>query len=249
MPKKSPIGEVIIDLTEIDSTNNYAMRLLNEGMAEDGVIIRADFQTAGRGQLGNVWQAEESKNLLMSVILDTSDFSLEEQFFLNAATCISIADCLMSQYNLRDVSIKWPNDIYAGNQKIAGILIENNIRGHQWTNAILGIGLNVNQTHFQDLSRATSLQLQAGKTFKVNQVLKAIVKSLNAHMKMLEADPRLVLRTYNHLLMGAGSSISFYRKHQLEEGILLGANEQGLLEVKQGDKTRRFKHKEIELVV
>lgn len=132
---------------------------------------------------------------------------------------------------------------------MAGILIENNIRGHQWTNAILGIGLNVNQTHFQDLARATSLQLQAGKSFKVNQVMKAMLKSLNVHLKGLDSDQAQLLRTYNHLLMGAGTSISFYRKHQLEEGLLLGANQQGLLEVRQGDKVRRFQHKEIELVV
>jgi BirA family biotin operon repressor/biotin-[acetyl-CoA-carboxylase] ligase len=71
MIQNSAFGETIIELNEIDSTNNYAMRLINEGMAEHGLVIKADFQTHGKGQLGNVWIAEESKNLLCSVILDT----------------------------------------------------------------------------------------------------------------------------------------------------------------------------------
>lgn len=247
MPKKSLIGDVIIELTEIDSTNNYAMRLLNEGMADDGVVIRADVQHAGRGQHGNVWQAEESKNLLMSAILSAEGLSLSNQFILNAATCVALADMLMGQYNLPHIQIKWPNDVYAGTRKMAGILIENQIRGHHWTHAIIGIGLNINQTRFKELTRATSMALESGRGFKVNQVLKSLLKNLNLYFAMQRKQPAEVLRLYNQMLMGQGSRITFTHKHELKEGQLLGVDSQGVLQVEVEGKLRKFQHKEIEL--
>lgn len=249
MPKKTHIGDVIIDLTEIDSTNNYAMRLINEGMAEHGVVVRADFQTAGKGQLGNKWQAEESKNLLMSVILDTREFQIENQFYLNAAACLSVADTLMHTYNVRDVSIKWPNDIYAGNRKLAGILIENNIRGNSWSNAIIGIGLNVNQTQFSDLNRATSLALEIDKPVKVSLILKQVLKAFNQYYVLLSTNQESVLQAFNKLLLGVDTLISYTKNYELQQGYLLGVDSYGLLEIKQGNKLKKFKHKEIEQVI
>ena len=140
MLRTSPLGEVLIELSEIDSTNNYAMRLINEGMAEHGMTIRSDFQTTGKGQHGNSWQAEERKNLLFTTILDTKGFQLQDQFLLNAFACLSVADYLMTNADIRNVTIKWPNDIYAGDRKIAGILVEKG-RG-----TVVGIGLNISQT-------------------------------------------------------------------------------------------------------
>lgn len=249
MPKKSPIGDVIIELTDIDSTNNYAMRLLNEGMAEHGLVVRADFQTAGKGQLGNTWLAEESKNLLMSVILDTSELALEKQFYLNAAICLCVADTLMTHYDLRNVSVKWPNDIYAGNLKIAGILIENNIRGTMWTNAVVGIGINVNQTKFKDLTTATSIRIETDKSHKVNQLMRQINRNLNIFMDELHENPESLFESYNQMLMSVGKSIHYKRNFELEHGTLIGVNTQGLLEVEVNGKLKKFKHKEIEWIL
>lgn len=249
MPKKSPIGDVIIELTDIDSTNNYAMRLLNEGMAEHGLVVRADFQTAGKGQLGNTWLAEESKNLLMSVILDTSELAIEKQFYLNAAICLCVADTLMTHYDLRNVTVKWPNDIYAGNLKIAGILIENNIRGTIWSNAVVGIGINLNQMHFQDLTSATSIRLETGKSHKVHQLMRQLNKNLNLFMDRLQDNPESLFQAYNQMLMGVGKTIHFKRNFELEQGHLIGVNNQGLLEVDVNGKLKKYKHKEIEWII
>lgn len=249
MLKNSPLGDVIIELTDIDSTNNYAMHLLNEGMAEHGVVIRADFQTAGKGQLGNLWLADESKNLLMSVILDTSDFKLDQQFYLNAATSLAVAEVLMSNFELRDVCVKWPNDIYAGKKKIAGILIENNIRGTVWTNAILGIGLNVNQVRFPDLNEATSIKKEIHKNVKISQVMRLVLKELDKYLALLVVNPNGVLSSYNKILMDMGKIIFFKRNFELEKGLLKGVNSQGLLEVECGKVTKLFKHKEIQLII
>lgn len=249
MRKTSPIGDVIIELSEIDSTNNYAMKLLNEGMAEAGLCIKADKQTQGKGQLGNIWISEESKNLLFSVILDTEDFVIEKQFYLNAMACISVADLLMNHFEIREISIKWPNDIYAGNKKIAGILIENNIRGNSWTNAVVGIGLNINQTVFPDLNRATSLINETGKAEKVNHVMKLLIKYLNKNYLLLQKDEEQLFKLYNSLLFKIGSKVLYKKKHEILEGILLGVSKMGLLELKTGNLIKGYKHKEVELII
>lgn len=249
MQKTSLIGDVIIELSEIDSTNNYAMRLIDEGMAEHGMTIRADFQTNGKGQLGNVWMAEESKNLLVSIIVDTKAFAIEKQFFLNAITCLSIAEMLMTNYNIPHVSIKWPNDIYAGDKKIAGILIENSLRGSQWTNAVVGIGLNVNQTLFSDLNRATSMLKETNEKQKVNLVLKNLLKLMNKQFVKIITKEDELLKSFNQNLYKLNKEISFKRKNEMYKGIVRGVNVQGELELEVEGKIKRFKHKEIELVL
>ena len=249
MLKGSLIGDVIIELSEIDSTNNYAMRLIDEGMAEHGMIVRADFQTKGKGQLANLWLAEESKNLLISAIIDTREFAIEKQFFLNAATCLSVAEMLMTNYNIPHVSIKWPNDIYAGDKKIAGILIENSLRGSQWTNAVVGIGLNVNQAVFSDLNRATSMFNQTQEKQKVKSVLKNLLKILNKHFLKIGNNEDELFEAFNQNLYKVNKEIAFTKKNELYKGIVKGVNAFGELEVEVAGKLKRYRHKEIELVL
>ena len=249
MLKGSLIGDVIIELSEIDSTNNYAMRLIDEGMAEHGMVVRADFQTKGKGQLANLWLAEESKNLLISAIIDTREFAIEKQFFLNAATCLSVAEMLMTNYNIPHVSIKWPNDIYAGDKKIAGILIENSLRGSQWTNAVVGIGLNVNQAVFSDLNRATSMFNQTQEKQKVKSVLKNLLKILNKHFLKIGNNEDALFEAFNQNLYKVNKEIAFTKKNELYKGIVKGVNAFGELEVEVAGKLKRYRHKEIEMVL
>ena len=249
MHRTSPIGEVLIELSTIDSTNNYAMRLINEGMAEHGLTIRADFQTSGKGQHGNVWQAEESKNLLFTTIIDTQGFQIKNQFLLNTFACLSVAEYLMTIVGIREVSIKWPNDIYAGNKKIAGILIENNIRGTVWNYSIIGIGLNVNQTHFADMNYASSMIIETEKKFKVNLILKGLLKVLNNNFKKYELSEDELLNTYNTMLYKVGKPITFKKNHELYSGVIEGVEHSGLLKLAVNGQMKLFKHKEIELIL
>jgi len=249
MLRTSPLGEVLIELSEIDSTNNYAMRLINEGMAEHGMAVRADFQTHGKGQHGNIWMAEESKNLLFTIILDTKGFEISDQFLLNTFACVSVANFLSDTIELNDVCIKWPNDIYADNKKIAGILIENIIRGSSWTHAVIGIGLNVNQMQFPDMNWATSVSIQSGKTFKLNLVLKQLLKNLNVHFKKYELATDELLIMYNMMLYMRGKEIMFKKNHELYKGVIVGVDRSGLLHILTEGKSKWFKHKEIELLL
>ncbi len=249
MLKTSPIGDLIIELSEIDSTNNYAMRLINEGMAEHGMAILADFQTNGKGQHGNIWQAQESKNLLCSIILDTHGFPLEKQFLLNTMACLAVADTLIQQYLLQDVSIKWPNDIYAGKRKIAGILIENQIRGVSWSHAVIGIGLNINQSNFEDLNRATSILVETKKEFKIKQVNKTLLKWINTYFQKFSQNESELLNYYNQLLMHVGEEINFKKNYEFFKGKLIGVNKDGRIEIEVNSKIKQFQHREIELIL
>ncbi|MBL7772364.1 MAG: biotin--[acetyl-CoA-carboxylase] ligase [Chitinophagaceae bacterium] len=249
MHKSSPIGDVIIELTEIDSTNNYAMRLLNEGMAEHGLVIRADFQTAGRGQQGNTWLSEESKNLLFSIVMDTVRLPVESQFMLNAMTTVSIANLLMTEYHIPDIKIKWPNDVYAGKKKVSGILIENQLRGSTWSNAIIGIGINVNQSNFPDLLRASSILNETGKQQKLKQVLKKFLAIYNENFLTLQTDYHVHFNLYNGLLFNKGQEITFMRNFEMYKGKVIMVNDRGELQLEVNGRIKSFKHKEIEILL
>jgi BirA family biotin operon repressor/biotin-[acetyl-CoA-carboxylase] ligase len=155
----------------------------------------------------------------------------------------------MTNYNIPHVSIKWPNDIYAGDKKIAGILIENSLRGSQWTNAVVGIGLNVNQAVFSDLNRATSLFNQTQEKQKVKSVLKNLLKILNKHFLKIGNDEQALFEAFNQNLYKVNKEIFFTKKNECYKGILKGVNVQGELELEVEGKLKRYKHKEIELVL
>lgn len=249
MQQKSQIGENIIRFHEIDSTNNYAMHLINEGMAEHGMVILSDFQTKGKGQLGNLWISEDGKNLLCSIIIDTKGFAIENQFVLNCMTCVCIAEILMQEYNIPNVSIKWPNDIYAGNRKIAGILIENSLRGNIWTFAILGIGLNVNQMNFQNIQSVTSLKIESKQEIQISELLQFVMKKLNDYFLFFYQKTDSIMQLYNSYLMYRNEVIQFKLNNKIQEGTLYRVNELGQIEMLVDEKLIAFQHKEIQLII
>ncbi len=132
----------IIHIDETDSTNRW----LREQGGEEDVVVWADYQTAGKGQGTNSWESERGKNLTFSVLLHPQDIPANKQFSISML--VSLALCEALGQHIGDLSIKWPNDIYWRNAKIAGILIEHRISGSLIRDSIIGIGLNVNQRHF-----------------------------------------------------------------------------------------------------
>lgn len=155
------IGQSLFFLHEIESTNTYANDLLKNVNPPEGTIVYTDNQTKGRGQRGSAWNSEIAQNITVSVVLKPTFLNLKEHFYLSKITALALYDVLAellpnSQY---DIKIKWPNDILVNRKKIAGILIENSIQQQGLQHSIIGIGLNVNQSNFNDLnSTATSLK-------------------------------------------------------------------------------------------
>jgi BirA family biotin operon repressor/biotin-[acetyl-CoA-carboxylase] ligase len=163
-------------LDKVDSTNSYCMQLAEKGELE-GQVVAAYFQEQGRGQRGNTWESDVSKNLTFSLLLRPVFMKVEEQFAISKVIALSICDWL--KMNEVDARIKWPNDIYVGDKKIAGILIENSFSGSQLDVSVVGIGLNLNQTIFSsDIPNPTSMKLLTGNEFRPEIVLSELMVSI-----------------------------------------------------------------------
>lgn len=151
----------IIRLEETDSTNRYLKQLVREERPEEGSLVIADYQTEGRGQMGNSWYSGRGDNLLFSLLIYPRQLPANESFILSRVTSLALKNLL--DYFTDDIRIKWPNDIYWKDKKIAGILIENDIQGKEIDNTVIGIGLNVNQQIFPvDLANPVSLRQITG---------------------------------------------------------------------------------------
>ena len=165
----------------LESTNQYLQNLLNEGIDIVDNIVVTDYQTSGKGQGKNVWESEDGKNLLFSIALDMSFLKAENQFILTQIVSVTMINVLKNYLPEESLFIKWPNDIYFNDKKIAGILIKNEIKGMMMGTSIIGIGLNVNQTSFDDnLPNPISMKMITGKDFDLDELLSAISYQLSA---------------------------------------------------------------------
>ena len=172
----------------LDSTNQYLQNLLNEGIDIVDNIVVTDYQTSGKGQGKNVWESEDGKNLLFSIALDMSFLKAENQFILTQIVSVTMINVLKNYLPEESLFIKWPNDIYFNDKKIAGILIKNEIKGMMMGTSIIGIGLNVNQTSFdKNLPNPISMKMITGKDFDLDELLSAISYQLSAISYQLSA--------------------------------------------------------------
>jgi BirA family transcriptional regulator, biotin operon repressor / biotin---[acetyl-CoA-carboxylase] ligase len=175
-----------IFLTEVESTNNYANHLVLSKAAEHGTVVLAQHQKMGKGQQGNSWESEFGKNLLMSIILFPDFLPATKQFYLSKIASLALANFVKSEK--AEVSIKWPNDIYVGNSKLAGILIENSIKANHLDSSIIGIGLNLNQERFvSDAPNPVSLKQITGKDYKIEEVALKIWELLSFWFENLQS--------------------------------------------------------------
>ncbi|MDR3680086.1 MAG: biotin--[acetyl-CoA-carboxylase] ligase [Flavipsychrobacter sp.] len=220
----------IIELDSIDSTNNYAMQLIDADTAQPGLTITALQQTHGKGQRGRTWNDTPGSSLLMSIIT-THPLLLNHQFQLIMATAVAVAVTLQDLYEQWDVRIKWPNDIIVNDKKAGGILIENVIRGNNWLYSIIGLGLNVKQESFPiELPHATSLKIASGIDFD----LKTLRDKLR--LEILEQTAKCavnqdLLKQYNGLLYRKGNVQGFADAKESWEAIIIAAAQDGTLHV------------------
>lgn len=166
----------IIKLQETRSTNTYLDSIDNECPQQEGCVVTTHTQSAGRGQRGNSWEAEPGKNLTFSYLLRPEGVAPQEQFILSQAVSLAVVDVL-SRY-AQGFSVKWPNDIYYHDSKIAGILIEHNLSGMSISRTIVGIGLNINQQQFiSDAPNPISLQQITGREYDLDAILAEVLEA------------------------------------------------------------------------
>lgn len=217
--------------------------------APEGTIIHAGFQSAGRGQKGNKWESERGKNLLFSIILYPTTVSPAEQFIISMAISLGITDYLRTIIN--NVKIKWPNDVFAGNDKIAGILIENSIAGDSIVSSVAGIGLNVNQNRFPDfVPKAVSLKMLTGKEFDLTECLTGLSIFLDKRYKQLIAGENMEIKEeYISSLYRLNEQIHFRSAGGEFEGRIISVNQSGCLMVEtENGRIRDFAFREIEFI-
>ena len=170
----------ITHFKNIESTNSYLQNLLDNGEDVADNIVVTDFQTSGKGQGKNVWHSEEGKNLLFSIALNMSFLKAEDQFLLTQMVSVAVIDVLKKYLTEENLFIKWPNDIYFNDKKIAGVLIKNEIKGMMMGTSIVGVGLNVNQTAFDaSLPNPISLKMITGKDYDIEKLLIEVTESLS----------------------------------------------------------------------
>ena len=168
----------------IESTNQYLQNLLDEGCDVVDNVVVADFQTSGKGQGKNVWESETGKNLLFSVALDMSFLKAEEQFLLTQMISVAMINVLEKYLPKENLFVKWPNDIYFNDRKIAGVLIKNEIKGMMLGTSIIGIGLNVNQTAFdENIPNPISMKMITGKDYDLKEILLDIIYDIRSKVE------------------------------------------------------------------
>jgi len=239
-----------IFLNETESTNNYANQLILTKAATEGTVVMTQFQTKGKGQQGNSWESEPGKNLLASYIFQPKFLKAVDQFYLSKAVSLALTD-LLADENI-EVSIKWPNDIYSGNKKIAGILIENSIIGSNLNSAVVGVGINLNQTVFiTDAPNPVSLTQLTGKNYSIEIIAERLWEKLEIRYNELKSnDLKAIDIAYLNRLFRYQAWAFYAKQGEIFEARITGVGQFGqlILEQKDGTKTEH-QFKEVEFII
>ena len=240
----------IIHIRETNSTNNYLKELLQTQNVDEGTVVWADFQSAGKGQRGNGWESEAGKNILFSIVLFPGFLKAGEQFILSQIVSLAVANCL--QEYTAGISIKWPNDIYWNEKKICGILLENTILEDNIGHSVAGIGININQENFRsDAPNPVSLKQITNRDYNLEEILKTVVDNINVYyqqIKIGKTDSLIkqykesLFRKDGYHLYNDGISNFLARIQDVDSSGIL------ILKTKEGEE-RHFAFKEVKYII
>ena len=227
-------------IEETDSTNRW----MKEN-GEQNLVVVADFQTAGKGCGTNKWESERGKNLLFSVMIHPKSLQAKNQFIITQVVSVALCKAL-EQFVSEPVEIKWPNDIYVGNKKICGVLIENRLQGRMIKDCIIGIGLNVNQQAFKsDAPNPVSIWQLTGKEVDREEVLNTFLAQLNETAKsttiIADYKARLYRREGMHKFMTNSTIFNASIVDVKDDGRLMLQDEEGIAHL--------FRFKEVQFII
>jgi len=240
----------LIKLNAIASTSSFLKELAQNSTLENFTVVTTNEQTNGRGQQSNSWVSEPHKNLTTSIFIKDFDLQINNQKYLNFAISLAVFEVLLEE-QIPKPTIKWPNDIMSANNKICGILIENNIRNHKIYATIVGIGLNVNQTEFPYLLKnVTSFKKIKDTDFNLDALLLKLIEKIKEKIQLLASKKYDVLENdYLKVLYKKNIPTMFKNSSDvLFMGIISGISASGNLLVELEDETiKEFGIKEIYL--
>ena len=239
----------VIKLDAIDSTNEFLKGLAYKQELENFTVVTAENQTKGKGQMGAIWTSEVGKNLTMSILVKDFLFDICQIYNLNIAVSLAVISVL-EVFKIPNLSIKWPNDIMAYNKKVGGILIENSIKSDGTIVSIVGLGLNVNQTNFENLPKASSLAVICNSKFDKDVLLSSIIDEIEKNIKLWKQHPYTLWSDYTNKLYKKGIPTPFSSANGTNfMGIIQGVSSVGKLQVLlEDDSISEFDIKEIQML-
>ena len=264
------LGKNCIEVQKTDSTNSYVAALHAERPLFEGTVVIAGDQDRGRGQRGSTWKSEPGKNLTVSIFLTPTFLKPEEQFQLNKAVSLGVVEAIHPLLHLpprgrkplrsgslpfgeswSGVAIKWPNDIYIGSKKVAGILIENSVSGNDLQHSIIGIGINVNQEIFSaELPNPTSLKLVAGTDFDLKECLEQLCSSIEKRYLQLRNSSKEIDWDYLKCLYRFGKWADYNYKGEKVKAKITGVTKIGKLVLeKENAEELECDFKEVEFIL
>jgi BirA family transcriptional regulator, biotin operon repressor / biotin---[acetyl-CoA-carboxylase] ligase len=248
MVPANSLGTPFIELHSVDSTNNYAMALVHEGMAQHGTAVFAHEQNKGKGQRGKQWFSTKDENITLSLIITPFALNISKLFLLSMTAAVAVHR-FFSRYAGGETKVKWPNDLYWSDRKAGGILIENVLKGAEWKYAVVGIGLNLNQTDFAPVAlKAVSLKQITGHTYDPLPMAKELLSDLDATFRQLQEAPESIPPLYHSLLYKQGETARLKKGRQVFEALIKGVTDEGQLVVEH-TLEERFSVGEVEWVI
>ena len=229
----------ILRFDELKSTNVYLYDKISEKHDISDTVVVASHQTEGRGMDKNRWESEAGKNLLFSIALNVNFLEASNQFKISQAVSVAIVETLSQFIDNQKLFIKWPNDIYFGDKKLAGMLIQNTIEGRMMGVSIIGIGLNVNQLEFtKDIPNPISLKMITGEDYDLENLLnllniniKYAVENLNSEENQKKINEKYISKSYRF-----GIWADYFYKNEIKSLKINGFDKYGrlLLQDKEG---------------
>ena len=239
----------IIRVNQLNSTNSYALQLLKDTNPSGGTVVMALNQTEGRGQQANSWESKDGKNLTISLILRPDFILAQDQFQISMLISLGVCDYLKTY--IKEVSIKWPNDIYVGSKKIAGILIEQSIMGDHVSHSVCGIGLNINQDKFvSNAPNPISLNNITNKIYDLEEELTKLLASIeNRYLQVKNGKSQQIEKDYLKSLYWMNEEHTFQDEDDEFTGKIIGISEFGQLQIEDEDRDiRTFNFKEVSFI-
>jgi BirA family biotin operon repressor/biotin-[acetyl-CoA-carboxylase] ligase len=235
------IGNKVISLQNINSTNLYAARLVENESPPEGTVVMAGYQEKGKGQRDAIWESEAGQNLLCSVILFPVFMEIANQFLLNQAVSLAVTSVVDELAGVK-AEIKWPNDVLVNEKKIAGILLENNLRGNLFASCVAGIGLNINQRVFRNYSyAAVSLASLTGKSYPVKECSELLFSKLDYFYDLLKKhEYEMINDAYMNHLFRLNEPAMFEINGKPSEAIIRGVRPEGELVLEMPDGLVRY---------
>ena len=234
-------------LEETDSTNDF-LRHYTPEEDEDMTVVWTDFQRKGRGQGSNQWESEAGKNLTFSVLIHPDKVRAQDQYIISMAVAETMHRFLSGMVDAA-IQIKWPNDIYVGDSKIGGILIENHLSGEHIKDCIIGIGLNVNQTVFvSDAPNPISMRMIDDREWNCEEVLQGLISELVWQFQHFRFD--IIRKKYRrHLYRREGFYPYRDAEGEFEAEMLEVENDGHLVLLDTEGRQRRYAFKEVAYVI